>query len=229
MLARTMLARRVLPRLSALSASVGQQQPHRAVHAPPRALDAIVKLDLLAREPRERIEEIWKGYHTDKEHTVAAVWEAADYEAFKVAVGTAGSLCLYPVPREGGYFVLISQTAEDGKSCLFTYLEDYRRDPANAVPYLSVAFYSELAELEGAAGAGGGEGSSGSGEADGGSSGIVLVRGDITPGTLELDECHRLLELTKYCYREKLIDVRCFNKGDERFDYEKHIADCLEK
>ena len=191
--------------------------PSRAIHAPPRALDAIVKLDLLREEPRERIEEIWRGYHAEREHTLAEVWSSEEYEAFKVAVQTAGPLFLYPVPRDGGYFVLISQTVGDGASCLYTYLEDFRQDPANAVPYLSIVFYTELA------------GSPGDSDSGGSGKGIVLVRGDVTPGALELDECRRLLGLTRSCYQDKLLDVRCFNQGDPRFDFEKHIADLLEK
>lgn len=42
-----------------------------------------------------------------------------------------------PVQREGGHFVLLSQVQD--RHCLFTYLEDFKRNPATAQPYMTGA------------------------------------------------------------------------------------------
>ena len=203
-----------------LLSSVSSLQPRRCFHAPPLALDAIVKLDLLQKETPERIQEIWTGYHSEKEHTVAEVWPAQEFEAFKVAVNAAGGLALFPVAREGGYFVLISQVGDDSKTCFFTYLEDYKQNPATAVPYLSVTIFTELL----------GEPSIDKDAAckdSEMSNGIALVRADLSPGLIDRTESRRLLSLLKLSYREKLLDIKCFNSGDSRFDFERHINDLL--
>ena len=116
----------------------------------------------------------------------------------RLGVLTRGPLILWVA---GGHFIVISQVQE--KSILYTYLEDYKQNPAGATPYLVVTMYDELSS----------------------DSDIVLVRGDITPLALDQSESRQLLDLTKTFYLERANDVAAFNKGN--FNFEKHISDLL--
>eukprot|EP00614_Pseudopedinella_elastica_P008576 CAMPEP_0172598654 /NCGR_PEP_ID=MMETSP1068-20121228/18706_1 /TAXON_ID=35684 /ORGANISM="Pseudopedinella elastica, Strain CCMP716" /LENGTH=202 /DNA_ID=CAMNT_0013398609 /DNA_START=162 /DNA_END=771 /DNA_ORIENTATION=+ len=165
-----------------------------------KALDEIVKLDLLANESDERVAEIWTQFHADKEFNFAEVWSTSHFYNFMAAKKSAGRLFIYPVPRNGGHFILLSEVQES--HVLFTYLEDYKRDPSGAKPYLVITFYKELKNRD-----------------------MVLVRGDITPAALDGAESARLLGLLKDFYIEKTDCVADFNKG--KFDFEKHINDLL--
>lgn len=174
----------------------------------PRVLDALVKLDLLQKETPEKVKEIWNTYHSEKEFNIAETWTSNDFEAFQEARKKAGGLFIFPVPREEGHFVVLSQVQE--KHVLFTYLEDYKKDPHSAQPYLVLTFYDELV-----------------GSSSGDSPGPVLVRGDIIPGALDRKESWKLLELLKRFYLENTDDLASFNKGE--FDFEKHITRLLEE
>ena len=49
---------------------------------------------------------------------------------------------IYPIFREGGYFMLLSEFQD---SCfLFTFLEDYRKNPKAANPWMSLTLYDEF-------------------------------------------------------------------------------------
>lgn len=89
----------------------------------PRRLDDIVKLDLFQPEPAEKIEKIWKQFHESKEFIVSDVWSRVDFEQFQ-ASAKQGALFIFPVPRENGHFIVVSQVQD--KHVLFTYLEDYK-------------------------------------------------------------------------------------------------------
>ena len=51
---------------------------------------------------------------------------------------------IFPVFRNDGYFMLLSQF-QDGKYCILTSLEEYKTNPAAAQPYLAFSFFDELA------------------------------------------------------------------------------------
>jgi hypothetical protein len=186
--------------------------PSRAIgggfsYPAPRRRDEVVKIDLLKNESVERVKEIWLGYHAQKEFNISDMWTAEEFKEFQECRRSAGSLFIFPVPRDNGHFVVLSQVQE--KHILFTYLEDFKRDPHNAQPYLAVTFYDELVDQHRKEEAG-----------------PVLVRGDITPLALDRKESNSLLSLVKKFYLERRGDVASFNKGT--YDFEKHIADCLQ-
>ena len=168
----------------------------------PRRLEDIVKLDLFASEPKKKVEEIWNEYHDGKEFNISEAWPVGDFEALMASAKSNGRLFIWPVKREGGHMVILSQVQES--HILFTYLEDYKRDPAGAQPYLVVTMYSDLAA----------------------SKDTVLVRGDITPLALDEAESTRLVANVKEFYLNRPDDVASFNKGT--FDFEKHIQSLLE-
>jgi ATP synthase mitochondrial F1 complex assembly factor 1 len=167
----------------------------------PRKLDEIVKLELLSKEPRDKVETIWKEFHKKKVDNIAEVWSTTEFNNLQAASKETSSTFIFPVPREGGYFSVISQI--QGTHILFTYLEDYRNNPHNAQPYLVITFYKELSKLQD----------------------LVLVRGDIMPGTLNNAESVRLLNLIKKFYAEEKEVISNFSKGI--FDFEAHVEKTL--
>lgn len=163
----------------------------------PNRLNAIVRLDLLQSEPTEKIQEIWSKFYADKELNIAQVWSRSDFNKMMAVARKDGRLFIFPVAREGGHFIVLSQVQE--KLALFTYLEDYKKDPQNAQPYMAVTFYDELAA----------------------SNDVVLARGDLNPGALNTVEATRLLDLLRSFYVDQSGDIESFNKGT--FDFEGHI------
>jgi hypothetical protein len=51
--------------------------------------------------------------------------------------------------RGGGFFTLITQF--QGRQCLVTYLENYKKDPAAAEPYITFTLFDELVARKGVA------------------------------------------------------------------------------
>lgn len=162
----------------------------------PRTLDNIVKLPLLEQKEASEVETIWRSYHAEKDLTFADVWQPKEYEAIKAA-GQVAPLFIYPVKRPDASFVMLSQVHHN--HALFTFLDDYKKNPEAAPYYLALSFYDDFAA----------------------SKGIVLVRGEITPSTLSEDEAQRLLRLFKTYYKDKPDDVRAFNAG--KFDFQTYL------
>jgi ATP11 protein len=121
----------------------------------PRKLSDIVKLPLLNAHGASRVSEIWREYH---KHHASAVADVLTAEEYGVLMQRAQRCPLFvlPVPRKGGYFTMITQF--QGKHCLMTYLEDYKVNRENAVPYATFTLFDELVEKKG----------------------LALVRGEIT-------------------------------------------------
>ena len=128
----------------------------------PRRLREIVKVSLFDKESPQVIEEIWKDYHNAKPHTIAKVVPTSLYRQL-VHNATHSPMFIYPVPKEGGHFILLSQSQQ--KSFIFTYLEDYKKNPLSANPYLVITCFDELVDTKG----------------------IALIRGDVILG-LSKDE-----------------------------------------
>lgn len=54
---------------------------------------------------------------------------------------------VYPVFRDGGYFMLLSEFQD--MCFLFTFLEDYRKNPKTANPWMSLTLYDEFVQDKG--------------------------------------------------------------------------------
>lgn len=109
----------------------------------PRALDQIVKLELLQNEDGEQIQHIWEQFHTDKSDAVAA---ALPHDRFRTLVdrATAAPFFVFPVYRQDGFFNMLCQFQQ---TCfLVTYLEAFKENPAGAPPCLAVSLYDDLLE-----------------------------------------------------------------------------------
>lgn len=86
-----------------------------------------------------------------------------------------------------------------------TYLEDFRRDPTSAQPYLCITVYKELAETKG----------------------IVLLRADICAlATLNKTDAAKMLEQVARFYGDDTHyqHVFKFNKSPQTFDIEAAYA-----
>ena len=67
----------------------------------PRRLDDVLKLDLLRRESKEKIEAIWNEFYITKEFNIASAWDSKEFEDFKAASKKNGGLFIFPVKRPG--------------------------------------------------------------------------------------------------------------------------------
>ena len=111
---------------------------------------------------------------------------------------------IWPVRRDGGYFVMLSQFQEN--HCLFTVLEDYKKNPATANPWLVVSLYDAFVTQHK----------------------ISLVRGGFSPPHLTRSECTRLLGLMHryYVHDNFYKTVEDFNHRPKAFDATRHLSTC---
>jgi len=165
----------------------------------PRKLDGVVNMEMFATQPVDILTTIWTEHHAQSATSMASVISAADFNIIqKRAVNTP--FFTFPVMRETGHFVLLSQFQD--KSFLLTYLEDYRTNPANAQPYMTITAYDELALTHG----------------------VVLLRADICAlATLSKTDAERILRQMVEMYRDdnKYQHIYNFNKVTEQFDFEE--------
>jgi len=165
----------------------------------PRNLDQIVKYALLERESPARIREIWNEFHDNRLDCVATVWTPEELAAMKERKRRCPRF-IYPVLKgDGKFFNLVAQWVDN--YCIFTYLEDYRRDPSTAEPYLSVAVYEDLVDRKQ----------------------MVLVRGDFSGHLRKRDAAH-ILNLMRYFYFQETRWVEMFNKDPSAFDFTSFLA-----
>jgi hypothetical protein len=165
----------------------------------PRTLDQVVKPQLLQLESPARIREIWNEYHDSRLDCVASVWSPEEYGALRERRQRCPRM-LYPVLKgEGKFFTLVAEWQD--KYCIFTWLEDYRRDPSRAEPYLSVALFDDFLDRKQ----------------------VVLVRGDFSGHLLKRDAAH-ILNLMRYYYFQEPKWVETFNKDPGSFDFTAFLA-----
>ena len=169
----------------------------------PRKLDAVVNLDLLQQEKPERISEIWVEYHASSASAVGKAVSRATYEA----IHERATLCRFfvlPVQRDTGHFACLCQY--QGNSWFVTFLDDFRRDPTSAQPYLCITVYPELAATKD----------------------VVLLRADVVAlATLNKSDAALMLEqLVRFYGDEGLYQkhVYSFNKTPREFNVDAAYA-----
>jgi ATP synthase F1 complex assembly factor 1 len=102
---------------------------------------------------------------------------------------------------DGKFFVLLAEWQD--KHCIFTFLDDYKRNPGRAEPYLSVSLFDDfLARKQ-----------------------LVLVRGDFSGHLTKADATH-LLTLLRFFYFQEPRWVETFNKDAAAFDFNALLRDC---
>ena len=172
----------------------------RAGHAShvARQLTDIVKLPLLKKEPTSKIAEIWRSYHEGRQDAVGRDIPAKTAQVLVDRAGAAPTF-LFPVFRDGGHFLLLSQF-QNRRNFLFTFLEDYKKNPAFARPYVTLTLHDDLAK-----------------EKD-----IVLLRGDVEKQMLKEEADHVIAQVVEsYCIASRYSSDSgplTFNQRPNDFD-----------
>ena len=129
--------------LSKQMLGIGQTRRFSFTYPCPRKLREIVKMSAMEKETPETIDKIWTEYHTMRGHTISAVMTPSLYMNL-LGRAKAHPFFVYPVPKaeDNSYFMLVAQNQE--KSFILTWLEDFKKNPLSANPYLVLTCFDEL-------------------------------------------------------------------------------------
>lgn len=187
----------------------------------PKTLHSVVKLDKFAEESPDKCREIWKAYHYLQPNAAGTTLAKEACDAM-MARAKKCSTFVYPVwktksnpekidqekekekENDGpldAYLVLLSQFQQPNYF-LFTFLEEYRRDPASAQPWMSVAVYPDLLE----------------------SKGMGLVRADFMP-SISKSEASLLMDMLVDSYSTSTTHLEAFNLKPQSFNFDSYIAE----
>ena len=117
-----------------------------------------------------------------------------------VWLSTISPFFVQPVFREDGFFMLVSQF-QDPSHFLLAYLEDYKTNPTNAQPLLTLSVFDDYDDL-------------------------TLVRCDIVNKSIEDHEGLKIATslLRSYHHDEEFPSVYAFNKTPNAFDIDDYIS-----
>ena len=167
----------------------------------PRTLKEIVKLELFEQEGREKCEEVWRSYHAEKRDAVGTTIPA---EACKSLLQRAKKcpMMIFPVFKStGSFLMLVGQFQQN--VFLLTYLEEYRKNPNTASPWISIAVYDELTSTKG----------------------LGMLRADFMPN-LTKREAEVLTEMLLAAYVDSLHPhTEAFNLRPNAFSFEQFTQD----
>ena len=175
----------------------------------PMNLNEIVKLDVLTQESNDRIKEIWSGSQTVN-RTGLHICGDLDVQQDRLfrAKGKECPMFVFPVFKDSDdqYMMLLSQFQQN--MFILTYLEEYKRNPASARPWMQITLYDELVKEKA----------------------ISLYRADFIP-ELSIPESTTLSKVLFNMYSDQgMYDshVLTFNKHPAKFDYNKYLDDVKE-
>ncbi|XP_065904273.1 ATP synthase mitochondrial F1 complex assembly factor 1-like isoform X2 [Dysidea avara] len=176
-------------------------QPKYSFAKPPQ-LDKVMRVELLVDKNDDEIAQIWKTYHSDKD-SVCAVMPAKLYDEM-MSRAKDNPMFLHPVPKSGGYEMILSQFDNHG-NCYFTSLLNYKTHQDAAPIWLTLTHYSELLD----------------------SKGIVLMAGEVDTAHLSIMEAQYLANQIQLYYtsgdKERHHLLTQFNHHPNEFDYTKLI------
>ncbi|SBS87082.1 ABC transporter B family member 7, putative (ABCB7) [Plasmodium ovale curtisi] len=111
-----------------------------------RELKNIVKLQLLEREDKDKIINIWKEKYKNNKYVIADHIGICKYELIKK---NCKNNCHFIIPykNQNGYINFYSQFI-DTKLVFITPLEGYNKFRSNSVPYVTLNFFDELKNKE---------------------------------------------------------------------------------
>lgn len=168
----------------------------------PRKLREVIKLSLIERELPGNIKRIWTEYHSKRPNNVATVITSTQYLTLSKRLAES-QFFIFPLKRESGYFFMLSQSQD--KSNLFTFLEDFKKNPNQATPYFVLTIFDELVHQKN----------------------LILIRGDIVDNLITKAEASSLLTgFLSYYIESGLYDdfVMKFNHKPEHFNHENHVS-----
>ena len=170
----------------------------------PRTLDAIVKLDMFAAEEPSRIGKIWETHHNDQPDAAGACCDAAEHDLL-VERGRESPLFIFPLRRDGGHLMLLSQFDPKHAMWVMCYLEDYKRNPELAPPWLSAQLFPDLLATKG----------------------VALLRVEAVPEHIRPGEAaHAALLLRRYYGTDQYDRVWTFNHAERHFNLDAYLATC---
>ncbi|XP_066997406.2 ATP synthase mitochondrial F1 complex assembly factor 1 isoform X2 [Anabrus simplex] len=107
-----------------------------------KALDNIMKLDLVEDKTTEEIKQIWESYHKQKDGISATI--PCDLYDMMQKNGKKYPLFVFPLPRDQGYEFFLCQVVDHTAN--FTPLINYQAHRENAPVCLTMVHYVELKE-----------------------------------------------------------------------------------
>ena len=161
-------------RLAARGAFLSRRSSSISLPGVPRRLGEVAKVELFEAEEPSRIGAIWESFHEDRPE-LAGCSVPADEHVKITERARESPLFIFPVRREQGHFLLLSQFNAQSDMFVMTFLEDYKRNPAAAQPWLSVTLFGELLT----------------------SKAVGLLRADIAPERLSKPEGEHMMALER--------------------------------
>jgi hypothetical protein len=166
----------------------------------PENLNMIVKLNIFAQEPPERVDAIWQEYHKKSLSATGFTLHAADHVEITARMKEC-PMFIWPVfKNEDEHVIMLSQ--KQGKFVFCTYLEDYKRNPETAAPWISLAMYDDLCATKA----------------------MALIRGDFTPNMTK-EEGEILSRMILFGYHDEAAHkhIMAFNKAPATFDFAAYL------
>ena len=156
-----------------------------------------------AEEP-SRVAEIWEAYHSERPGVAGAALAASEH-AVVVQRAAESPLFVFPVRRERGHFLLLSQYEPKSRIFAMTFLDDYKANPQLAPPWVSLHLFDELLQ----------------------SKQLALARVEADASRLTTGEAEALLLLVRRYYGTDSYDrAWTFNHAPRHFDMDAYLASC---
>ena len=170
----------------------------------PRSLDDVANIEMLQAEEPLRVGAIWEAFHLEQPAMAGTALEPAEFS--KVAErGAESPMFVFPVRREGGHFMLLSQYSTAHNMFVMTFLKDYQDNPSMAQPWASVHLFDDLVSTKG----------------------VGLMRVEVVPERLSDAEAEHLMLLVRRFYGTTHYDKAwTFNHFEKRFDLDGYLASC---
>lgn len=167
-----------------------------------RKLDDIVKLELLEREPAPVVKQIWEDFHANSaSHSCGVAIDAKQGALLRQRLAES-PMFIAPVRRGEGFFVLAMQFKED--SLCFTFLDEFRKSPEVAMPWLFATLYDDLVP----------------------SKQLTLLRADFVPNLINKEEAAGVLSGVLTMYTSDRYDrIWIFNHAPKFFKIEEHLEE----
>ncbi|KAG8470446.1 hypothetical protein KFE25_008867 [Diacronema lutheri] len=192
---------RPLVALGGLTAARRASSAHALALGYVRKLDDIVKVELLEREPATAVKRIWEDFHANTADQSCGVAIEAKQNELLLARLAESPMFIAPVRRGDGFFVLAMQAKE--RSLCFTFLEDFKKSPETAVPWLFATVYDDLVP----------------------SKGVALLRADFMPKLLSKQEAAEVLGAVLTMYTSDKYDrIWIFNHAPKYFKVDEYLA-----
>jgi hypothetical protein len=107
-----------------------------------RSLNEVVKLEAFAQLSGPEIDSLWQAYHSEQPFALGRTFEAPS-----VLVSRASECPQYIIPvikEQQGFYFMFAEFKPDEATAYMTPLEDYRKSPRYAQPWLALQFFTDV-------------------------------------------------------------------------------------